>query len=98
MTVPSSAGEPTSTAELQRFPGTDTDPAAIVAAVAQDGAAIVERLLGPDRLLELQNELDPIIDASAFGKDGFVGRRTRRSGALLAHAPSSHEIALDPVI
>ncbi|MEM7324155.1 MAG: phytanoyl-CoA dioxygenase family protein, partial [Actinomycetota bacterium] len=46
----------------------------------------------------LQNELDPIIDASAFGKDGFVGRRTRRSGALLAHAPSSHEIALDPVI
>ena len=89
--------EATQTRELQRL-SADTDADAVVAAVRADGACIVEQLLAPDELAQLRAELEPIIDASDYGKDRFVGRRTKRSGALLAQSPASHKVAMHPLV
>lgn len=83
---------------LQRLSAADTDTDAVVAALQRDGACIVENVLSEAEVDVLLAELDPIIDASAFGQDGFVGRRTRRSGALLAQSPASHALALHPLV
>ena len=70
----------------------------VVEAVRRDGACIVENLLPPDELAALRAELEPIIDASDFGTDSFVGRRTKRSGALLAQSPASQAVAMHPLV
>ncbi len=87
----------TTTRQLERF-GPDATVDEVVDAVRRDGACIVENLIGPDDLAELRAELEPIIDASAYGTDSFVGRRTRRSGALLAQSQASHALALHPLV
>ncbi len=70
----------------------------MIEAVQAAGACIVEDVLDTDQVATLRSELDPIIESSAFGTDRFVGRRTRRSGALLAQAPSSHAVAMHPLV
>lgn len=83
--------------DLQRL-GPDTTVAEIVAAVQADGACIVENLLPAAQVDALLEELQPVVEASAFGTDRFVGYRTRRSGALLAQSPLSHDVAMHPLV
>ena len=70
----------------------------VVAAVQADGACIVENLLPAEQVEALYDELLPIVDASEYGRDRFVGFRTRRSGALLAQSARSHDLALHPLV
>ena len=83
--------------DLQRF-GPDATVDEVVAAVNADGACIVERLLPADQVEALRAELEPIVEASEYGTDRFVGYRTRRSGALLAQSALSHEVAMHPLV
>ncbi len=83
---------------IQRLSASDAEVGAVLEAVHADGACIVENLIDAEQVATLRTELDPVIESSAFGTDGFTGRRTRRSGALLAQAPSSHEVAMHPLV
>ena len=83
---------------LQRFQAADATAESVIACLQADGACIVEDVLDHEQLAALRSELHPVVDASAFGADDFTGRRTRRSGALLAQSPASHDIAMHPLI
>lgn len=85
-------------AELSRLPASEANVETVVGLLEADGACIVESLLDLQQVAALSAELEPIIESSAFGTDRFVGRRTRRSGALLAQAPASHDVAMHPLV
>lgn len=71
--------------------------------LARDGALIVDDLAstlpgGNSQLDRLMAEMDPFIDATAVGGDGFTGRSTKRTGALIARSPASHDVIQHPTI
>ena len=63
-----------------------------------DGAAIVDRLIGHDLVDRVLAETEPFLAATSVGNDGFSGRRTRRTGALIARSSGARELAAHPTI
>jgi hypothetical protein len=75
----------------------DTDAEAVAAALARDGAVIVDRL-APDALMDaIAVELAPHLDAAPLGPDEFSGRATRRCGGLIGRVPASRELVMHPL-
>jgi ectoine hydroxylase-related dioxygenase (phytanoyl-CoA dioxygenase family) len=70
----------------------------VAAALGEAGCAIVERLVAEHVMDALAAEVAPHIDATPCGTDEFAGHRTRRTGALIARAPSSHQLAAHPLV
>jgi len=66
--------------------------------LARDGACIVDRVVGPQVLAQLRSELAPYLDATATGTDGFSGRRTKRTGGLVARSQTAREIVQNPLV
>ncbi len=75
----------------------DAGPEAVVASLARDGCCVVDRVASPDALASLQAELDPWLEATACGSDGFSGRRTRRTGGLIARSATARELVQHPL-
>ena len=69
----------------------------IAAALAQDGAAIVDRMTTAAAMDQVAEELRPWIDATAFGPDDFSGRSTRRTGGLIARSQLCRELIMNPL-
>jgi ectoine hydroxylase-related dioxygenase (phytanoyl-CoA dioxygenase family) len=65
--------------------------------LARDGACIVDRVLDSGALARLRGELEPWVDATATGSDGFSGRRTRRTGGLVARSAAAREVVQHPL-
>jgi len=82
---------------LQHFPP-NAAPADVAAAIRRDGAAIVDRAADGELIDRIVAETTPYLDATAGGSDGFSGRRTRRTGALIARSPGSRELAAHPMV
>jgi ectoine hydroxylase-related dioxygenase (phytanoyl-CoA dioxygenase family) len=76
--------------------GTSAD--AVAAALGEAGCAIVERLVDARVMDALAAEVAPYLDATPHGTDEFAGHRTRRTGALIARAPTSHQLAAHPLV
>jgi hypothetical protein len=76
---------------IERF-GPDASGAEVGAALTRDGCAIVERVVEPAVLDRARHELGPYVDATPYGKDEFAGRRTRRTGGLIARSPTCREL------
>jgi hypothetical protein len=72
-----------------------TDVAAIL---ARDGCAIVDRLVPTALLDQARAELQPFFDATPFGPDEFSGRRTRRTGGLIARSATCREVVMHPLV
>jgi hypothetical protein len=70
----------------------------VAAALADSGVAIVERLESPARLEGALRELAPWVEATPMGVDGFAGRRTRRTGGLVARSPICRELVMHPFV
>lgn len=71
----------------------------VSAAIKTHGAVIIERLISDELCDQVQAELQPHLEVTQLGRDGFEGSQTRRPGALLARVPSSVEmIAHDLVL
>ncbi len=70
----------------------------LTTALADDGAAIITGAIDEDRRAALIDELDPLIEATPGGRDGFAGYSTRRTGALVARSPRSRDLVADPRI
>ena len=70
----------------------------IVAAMNRDGACIIRDMLSPERLKALQEDVAPWIEQTANGRDEWAGRKTKRTGGLIARCPSVREIAIEPLI
>lgn len=72
--------------------------AEVAVALQQEGCAVVERLVSLDLLARAQAELRPYLDATPPGNDDFAGRRTRRTGALIARSETCRELVMHPTV
>ena len=85
---------------LQHLPA-DADSGAIVAAVQQDGAVILDDVLSEDFIAALREETDPYMEHTSNGEDHFAGHHTTRTGGLLVRSAKcreliEHETILNP--
>jgi ectoine hydroxylase-related dioxygenase (phytanoyl-CoA dioxygenase family) len=76
----------------------DTSPDKVAEALARDGCAIVDRVVSAAARARLEQELAPWVAATQPGRDDFAGRRTRRTGGLIARSPACHELILHPLV
>jgi len=70
----------------------------ICAALADDGCVVVDNVVRPDVMDEVARELRPFAENTPLGPDDFSGRRTRRTGGLIARSPKSRELVMHPVV
>jgi ectoine hydroxylase-related dioxygenase (phytanoyl-CoA dioxygenase family) len=73
-------------------------PERVAEALKRDGCAVVDRVADAETLAQLKSEMEPWIDATAAGPDGFTGRHTRRTGGLIARSPQAREMITDPLV
>lgn len=66
--------------------------------MAQDGAAVVRDVIDQDAVRQLVGEVTPYIEATPMGRDDFTGRRTQRTGALVARSPSCRALIMNPLV
>lgn len=82
---------------LRHLPPT-ASPAEVVAALHADGACIVDNLVSNALMDQVAEEMDPYVDLTPDGGDDFVGRRTRRTGSMIARSPASRQLIMDPLV
>ena len=70
----------------------------IAAALAQEGAAIVDRMATAAAMDKVAEELRPWIDATRFGPDDFSGRRTKRTGGLVGRSQGCRDLVMNPLV
>ena len=66
--------------------------------MTQDGAAIVRDVIDQDAVRQLLSEVTPYVETTPMGRDDFTGRRTQRTGALVARSPSCRALILNPLL
>ncbi|MEM7329765.1 MAG: phytanoyl-CoA dioxygenase family protein [Pseudomonadota bacterium] len=76
----------------------DAKPEALVDALKTDGACIVEGVLDAATLSQMKAECMPYIDATDTGRDDFTGRKTTRTGALVARSATCRDVVMNPTI
>ncbi len=69
----------------------------IAAALARDGAAIIDGLAPASVMDSAAEELAPYVAATPPGRDDFAGRRTRRTGGLIARSATCRGLVMDPL-
>jgi ectoine hydroxylase-related dioxygenase (phytanoyl-CoA dioxygenase family) len=74
-----------------------TSAADIAAALTEDGAAIVDALAPASLIDRCAEELQPYIAATGLGRDDFAGRRTRRTGGLIARSQACRDLVMNPL-
>ena len=70
----------------------------ICAVLGDDGVVVVDRIVRPEVMDEVAEELRPYTDATQFGPDDFSGRRTRRTGGLISRSPKCRELVMHPTV
>jgi hypothetical protein len=82
---------------VQHLPATATgDEVATI--LERDGAVVVDQLISREAMDAVEAELRPFIDATGFGPDDFSGRRTKRTGSLVARSPKCRELVMNPLV
>ena len=82
---------------LQYLPA-NAKPELLTEALKSDGACIVENVLDAGALAKLKDECMPYIEATESGRDDFTGRKTTRTGALVARSESCRDLVMNPTI
>lgn len=67
----------------------------ILAAMERDGAVVIANLIDADTVARMTDEVMPYIDRTPMGKDDFTGRKTQRTGALVARTPTCRDLILN---
>ena len=83
--------------EIPRFDASAA-PEAVAEALAEAGCAIVERLASASQREEALRELAPYLESTPAGADDFAGRRTRRTGGLIARSPRCRDFVAHPFV
>jgi len=73
-------------------------PEDLVETLKTDGACVVEGVLDADGLATMKSECMPFIDATEAGRDDFTGRKTTRTGALVARSQACRDAVMQPTI
>ncbi|WP_109355557.1 phytanoyl-CoA dioxygenase family protein [Sphingorhabdus sp. EL138] len=83
--------------QLQRLSAA-SDPEKLAQVLRDDGAAIVEDVLDAAALERLKSEIMPYVEATEPGRDDFTGRKTTRTGALVARSEACRDLVMDDLI
>ncbi len=70
----------------------------VYAALTEFGAVVVDNLISRHAMDSVADELKPWMDATSFGPDSFSGRRTKRTGGLVARSPKCRELVMNPLV
>jgi ectoine hydroxylase-related dioxygenase (phytanoyl-CoA dioxygenase family) len=70
----------------------EAESSAIVAAVQQDGAVILDDVLSEGFIAALREETDPYMEHTSNGEDHFAGHHTTRTGGLLVRSEKCREL------
>lgn len=70
----------------------------IAAALRRDGGVIVDDLASDAQLDRFFAEMQPFVEATAYGQDAFTGRTTRRTGGLLARSATARDLVMHPTV
>ena len=70
----------------------------VVAAIKEDGFALVERLIDADRAAGIRKELTEILEKTPEGRNAFEGYSTRRIYALFAKTRVFDDLATHPLL
>lgn len=76
----------------------DASTEQILAALEADGAAIIADVIDQDTVKQMVDEVTPYIDKTPMGNDDFSGRKTQRTGALVARTPTCRDLITHPGI
>ena len=82
---------------IEHLPATATGEE-VAAILTRDGAVIVDQLITAEAMDEVAADLRPFIDATGFGPDEFSGRRTKRTGALVARSQKARDLVMNPLV
>jgi ectoine hydroxylase-related dioxygenase (phytanoyl-CoA dioxygenase family) len=80
---------------IPRF-GTEASPEEVASALADDGVAVIESLVGAEVMDRVLSELGEYLETTPTGPDDFSGRQTRRTGALIARSPTARDLVTHP--
>jgi len=80
--------------QLQTLPSTATT-AEILEILSSDGALILEGVLKAADIEQFRKELDPYMQATENGRDGFTGHQTTRTGSLVARSAKAREMVMN---
>jgi hypothetical protein len=75
-----------------------SSPQDIAHVLDRDGVVVVDRVVGPAVMDRVREELAPWLAATPTGHDDFSGRRTRRTGALIARSPACRDLVTHPLV
>lgn len=67
----------------------------ILQAIQEDGCAVITDVLGSEALDAFTSELEPYLNAAPKGRDDFTGKKTQRTGALIARTPMCRQFVMD---
>jgi ectoine hydroxylase-related dioxygenase (phytanoyl-CoA dioxygenase family) len=67
----------------------------IQSAIADQGCAIVERLVPGAQMATVRRELEPYLQATAIGPDDFSGFHTRRTGGLIGRSAACRDLIMN---
>jgi hypothetical protein len=84
-------------AQITHLPANTTQEA-LLQCMAEDGAVIIDDVLGSEQFEALEHELAPFLKKEVYGRDAFTGFHTQRIGALIARSKACGELALEPRI
>lgn len=66
--------------------------------VKEHGYAIVDRLVDTSIMDRIEAELDPYTVDVPFADDEFLGKRTKRTGALVARSETCRDVIMNPFV
>lgn len=66
----------------------------VVAALADQGCAVIERIVPEAKMLRAREELKPYLEATQIGPDEFSGFQTRRTGGLIGRSETCRELVM----
>ena len=72
--------------------------AAAATLLARDGAVVIDELVAPSVMDAVRAELAPYLDATPYGPDEFSGKRTRRTGGLVARSATCRDLVMHPLV
>jgi ectoine hydroxylase-related dioxygenase (phytanoyl-CoA dioxygenase family) len=81
---------------VTRTVGLEVEP--IVDALAQDGIAVVERVLDADRVREVKDQLEQILTPVPTGRNAFEGFGTKRVYSVFRKTRAFDDLATHPVL
>ena len=77
------------------LPSTAT-PEEVNAALREHGYAIVDNLVPESLMDRIDEEMGPYVQNTLYGDDNFVGKQTKRTGAMIARSPAARELIMNP--